>query len=96
LQLDSGSDLEAADAALLAAAAQLQADPALKDAVIEAPQVLQWNNMTDWGVQVRLMVKTQPGQQWAVGRALRRYAVEALQAAGVRLARPVAVGVGQG
>jgi small-conductance mechanosensitive channel len=35
------------------------------------------------------MAKTLPGKQWAVSRWLRRYAVEALQEQGLRMAFPV-------
>jgi hypothetical protein len=35
------------------------------------------------------VAKTRPGQQWSVAMAMRRYAVEALQAEGVRVAIPL-------
>jgi hypothetical protein len=37
----------------------------------------------DWAVQVRLAARTLPGKQAPVAQALRRLAMEALQAAGI-------------
>jgi small-conductance mechanosensitive channel len=59
--------------------------------LIGDPETLTWNSHTEWGVQVRVMAKTLPGKQWTVGRAMRRYAVEALRAEGLRIAYPIAI-----
>jgi len=74
--------------ALEAAAARAQADDAIKADLLEPPQALGWIGFNDWAIQVRLMAKTKPGKQWGVMMALRQYAVEALQAAGIRVALP--------
>ncbi|MFN8496250.1 MAG: mechanosensitive ion channel family protein [Anaerolineae bacterium] len=55
-------------------------DSAIKEDVLGAVDVLGWNSHNDFAVQVRLMVKTAPGKQWAVARVLRRYALAALEA----------------
>jgi len=73
---------------LEAAVARAQEDEAIKADLLEAPQALGWISFNDWAVQVRLMAKTKPGKQWGVMMALRQYAVEALQAAGIRVALP--------
>lgn len=74
---------------LEAAAARAAEDESIKADLLEAPQALGWIGFKDWAVQVRLMAKTAPGKQWGVMMALRRYAVEALQAQGIRVAVPV-------
>jgi moderate conductance mechanosensitive channel len=74
--------------ALEAAAARAQEDEAIKADLLEPPQALGWIGFKDWAVQVRVMAKTRPGKQWGVTMALRRYAVEALHAEGVKVALP--------
>lgn len=91
LNLELGTDTSRALRALEQAMARLQSDPALSDDLIGPPEILTWNNLTDWAVQVRLMAKTRPGKQWTVARFLRQYAVEALQAEGVPVALPMSV-----
>lgn len=88
LNVDYQANMGAVMSALETAAGQAQADEAIKADLLEPPQVLGWIGLTDWAVKVRLMAKTLPGKQWGVMMALRRYAVESLQAAGVRVALP--------
>lgn len=82
--LDFGADTARVNRALEAVTARLEADPALKDVLLGSPEVVSWNSHSDLGVQVRLMVKTRPGQHWLVSRVLRRLALEELQAEGLR------------
>jgi hypothetical protein len=39
-------------------------------------------------VQMQIIVKTQPGMQWSVARALRKTALQLLRKEGIRLAVP--------
>lgn len=64
-------------------------DPVIKDDVMGPVEVLGWNSHNDFAVQVRLMVKTAPGKQWAVARVLRRYALAALEANGFQVFIPL-------
>jgi hypothetical protein len=68
---------------------RLQADPELQGVLMGPAEVLSWNSHSELGVQVRIMVKTLAGQHWRVSRLLRQYALEALQAEGLRPARPI-------
>ena len=86
--LDFEADMDAVLRALEAAGQAIQADEAVKASLLEAPQSLGWSGFTDWSVQVLMIVKTKPGSQWAVGRALRRAALEQFRREGVRLAVP--------
>ncbi|MEP7358496.1 MAG: mechanosensitive ion channel domain-containing protein [Anaerolineales bacterium] len=91
LNLDHSADLSKAEQALQQAAERLAADPQAKSLLIGDVERVMWNDFSGWAHQVRLIVKTVPGQQFLVTRLLRRYAVEELQAAGLQLALPTTV-----
>ncbi|MFN8472892.1 MAG: mechanosensitive ion channel family protein [Anaerolineae bacterium] len=82
LNLSYDTDISRVTPVLDEAMRQAVEDPAIKDDVLGAVEVLGWNSHNDFAVQVRLMVKTAPGKQWAVARVLRRYALAALEASG--------------
>lgn len=82
------TDMAAVHQALQAASERAQADEEISGLLLESPQLLEWTNLTDWGLQVRIMAKTEPGKQWGVMMKLRQYLVEALHARGVRVAIP--------
>lgn len=63
-------------------------DETLQANLLEPPTIQGWNSMNDWAVQVRLAAKTLPGKQSATAPVLRRYALQALQDAGIPLATP--------
>ncbi len=89
LNVDYRADMAGVLRVLEDAARAAQEDESIKADLLEPPQVLGWIGLREWAVQVRLMAKTAPGKQWRVAMALRRYAVEALQAAGIGVALPV-------
>ena len=86
--VDYEADMGKVMRALEMAVERTQEDEIARAALLEKPQSFGWLGFKDWGVQVRLMAKVKPGQQWAVGRLLRRYILEALQAENVRVAVP--------
>jgi small-conductance mechanosensitive channel len=47
-------------------------DEEFQSRLLETPQVLGPLSLGDWAINVRMMVKTPPGEQWAVGRELRK------------------------
>jgi moderate conductance mechanosensitive channel len=89
LNVDYQADMSTVIHSLEMAAQKAQADETIQSDLLEPPQALGWIGFNDWAVQVRLVAKTKPGQQWSVATALRRHAVEALQAKGVRVAIPL-------
>jgi small-conductance mechanosensitive channel len=89
LNVDYQADMSKVIRSLEAAAQKAQADETIQPYLLEPPQAVGWIGFNDWAVQVRLVAKTKPGQQWSVATALRRYAVEALQTEGVRVAVPL-------
>lgn len=66
----------------------VQSDEKIASVIIESPFALGWTGFTDWAVQMQIVAKTQPGQQWIVARALRKAALELLQKEGIRVAVP--------
>jgi small-conductance mechanosensitive channel len=89
LNVDYQADMGKVIRSLEMAAQKAQADGTIQPDLLEPPQAVGWIGFNDWAVQVRLVAKTKPGQQWSVATTLRRYAVEALQAEGVRVAIPL-------
>lgn len=89
LNVDYQADMSKVIRALEMAAQKAQADETVQPDLLEPPQALGWIGFNDWAVQVRLVAKTKPGQQWSVATAPRRYAVETLKADGVGVAIPL-------
>lgn len=56
----------------------------------EGPNVLGVQDLGEAGVEFVVWGKAQPGEQWAAERALRKEIKKALDAAGIRIARPLA------
>ena len=56
--------------------------------VLEEPAVLGVQDLGDSAVTIRLMMKVDPGEQWAVGRLVRRRIKDGLDAAGVEIPFP--------
>ena len=77
------ADVNKAVAALDEALARLAADPRVKPHLLAAPEIFGWNDFSDWSVIVRLRAKVTAGKQGEVARAMRHYALEALNDAGV-------------
>ncbi len=65
------TDLDRARELLTEAATSVSADERWSSDVLDAPRVLGVESLTAEGVVLRLMVKTVPGRQWTVQRALR-------------------------
>jgi len=87
LNLAYDGDMAKAADALNAVLAEAAEDPAIKPVLLEAPELLGWNQTNDLGVRVRIQAKVQPGQQWAVARQLRRQALSALHEHGIPIAQ---------
>lgn len=88
LNLPFDSDIQRAVSVLEEAMQRLQADSEVAEHLLETPQVSGWFGLSDWAVRLALTVKTKAGKQWLVAAALRRYAVEALKAADIRVELP--------
>ncbi len=78
------ADLTKATAAIRAGAQRVAESPELAAFVIEDPEVLGVEQVTNDQVVIRLGVKTKPLEQWRVARALRASVKAALDEAGIR------------
>src|SRR4051794_10320901 len=78
------SDIAQATEAIRAGADEVATDPDLARFVIESPEVLGIEQVTNDQIVIRLGVKTQPLEQWRVARALRAHVKAALDDAGIR------------
>jgi moderate conductance mechanosensitive channel len=81
-----GSDLDVAQAVIKRAADELWQDPAWADVVLEEPELWGVENLAPEGVTIRLVVKTQPAEQFRVLRELRGRIKAALDEVGVDIA----------
>lgn len=81
------TDLRAAQALLQQVAEQLWNDESFTGGeIIDRPRVLGVEKLTAEGVTLRLVVKTDPADQWAVARELRLRIKEAFAQAGIAIA----------
>lgn len=78
-----GNDLRAATSIIEAVAADLRDEPEWAALIQEDPKVLGVETLGADGVNIRLIVQTEPGEQFKVMRELRLRLREALDAAGI-------------
>ena len=71
-----------------AIAQKLYQDPQWQEKILEAPEILGIDNISHQGILIRLLIKTQPLQQWAVGRELRRRLKKAFDEQGIEIGIP--------
>jgi moderate conductance mechanosensitive channel len=83
-----GTDLERAGNVIVEAAEEVCARDEFVHEVIEAPKVLGVERLDADGVVLRLTVKTNPGQQWALMRALRIAIKQAFDHSGIEIPFP--------
>lgn len=82
------ADLERVHTVIHDAAAQVCESEEFAASVLEAPEVLGVEALVADGVTIRLLVKTTPGVQWKLQRALRQTIKEHLDRYGIRIPFP--------
>jgi small conductance mechanosensitive channel len=83
------TDLRRAEGIIQRVADQLWSDPDFIDGdIVEPPEVWGVERLGADGVTIRLVVKTDPAEQWIVERELRRRIKEALDEAGIEIPFP--------
>ena len=88
LQVSYGSDLDAALKIMERVGARLKADPDFSGKILEPIEVVGVDNLADSGVVLKARIKTQPLQQWTVGREYNRRIKLAFDEAGVEIPFP--------
>ncbi len=79
VKLPINEDLERVITALRAAAGSMADDPAWEQLLLDTPAVLGVESLDLTFAQVRISARTQPGQQFTVGRELRRRIAAAMR-----------------
>ncbi len=82
------TDVDQALAVLRDVGHEMENDQSIGLLLSESPVVTGVEDFEDWSVKVRLMVKTEPGQQWAVKRYMRKAVLAAFKARGINIAVP--------
>ena len=82
------TDLESAVEALEQVGLKAQNDPEIGPLLIEEPQVTGVEELGDWQIRLRLIVKTEANEHWAVQRYLRRLVQEEFPGRGLSIAFP--------
>ena len=67
---------------------ELQEDPEWQEKIIEPPIILGVDQISYEGVTIKMWLKTQPIQQWSVGREFRLRLIAAFEQAGIKIAAP--------
>lgn len=82
------SDIDEAAAVIKRVADGMAAEDDWKPIILEPPEIWGVEALGANGVTLRLVVKTRPGEQWAMARELRRRIKQALQHASIELPFP--------
>lgn len=63
-------------------------EPEWRDRILESPEVLGVDNVSHTGMLIRVWLKTQPQEQWSVGREFRLRVRLALDEHGIHIGTP--------
>jgi len=83
-----GSDIDAVSDLILTIATDMAHEEDYEDLFLDEPKIWGVENLGSDSVDIRLVIKTQPGQQWAIARELRRRLKNAFDAAAVEIPFP--------
>ena len=83
-----GEDIDRVSRVILEAATDICKSPAWKDKVLADPVVPGLQSFGDSSLNIRLVVKTQPGVQWGLARALRKRIKERFDEEGIEIPFP--------
>ncbi|MDJ0518510.1 MAG: mechanosensitive ion channel [Trichodesmium sp. MO_231.B1] len=82
------ADVDRVMGVMEAIAKQLYCDPQWQEQILEAPKVLGIDKIAHTGIVIRLIIKTQPMQQWLVAREFRRRLKKAFDEQGIEVGVP--------
>ena len=81
-------DINQAIEVMTQVAAKMQSEPLWEEKFLEPAEILGVDEISNEGILIRLIIKTQPSQQWSVGREFRLRMKQALDEAGISVALP--------
>lgn len=81
-------DVDRAEELVGGIVARFAAEPEQQDVLLEAPELLGVESLADSSVNLRVLLKTRPGEQWATARRLRRAIKREFDAAGLEIPFP--------
>lgn len=82
------TDVDAASELIKSAADEMAAEPDYRSVFLAAPEVWGIEELAADAILLRLVIKTQPGEQWAIARELRRRIKLALDSASIEIPFP--------
>lgn len=88
VEVSYDADLDAVMAVINQVARGLAQDPEWQPLILEPPEILGIDDLAYTGVLIRLIIKTQPLQQWAVARQFRYRLKLAFDQAGIDIGIP--------
>lgn len=86
--LSSDTNLDCAMQLIQSVGARLSQAQDWQEKIVEPPEVLGVEDLSSTGITIRVWIKTQPLQQWNVGREFRRRLKLALDAEGIEIGVP--------
>lgn len=72
VEVDYNADVEHVFQVIRDMAQQMYQEPEWRDRILEMPEILGIDRLSSTGMLIRIWIKTQPSQQWLVGREFRR------------------------
>ena len=82
------TDVDAASEVILSVATDMAEEEEYREVFLETPEVWGVEALADSSIDIRLVIKTEPGKQWAIARELRRRIKNAFDAAEVEIPFP--------
>lgn len=88
LQVSYSSDIDKALRLMRSVGDEMQAEPAFADKILEPIEVVGVDTLADSGVMLKARIKTQPIEQWTVGREYNRRIKQAFDRGGIEIPFP--------
>ncbi|MFC7342914.1 mechanosensitive ion channel family protein [Saccharopolyspora griseoalba] len=89
IPLDYSVDLPKAKDSMEAALGEFAGDPEFQSQILEKPEVNGVVGIGNGAVTMRVIIKTKPGAQWAIGRAARAQLKQRFDQEGIKVANPL-------
>lgn len=83
-----GTDVDVASQVILRVASEMAHEEEYREVYLDEPEIWGVENLGTDSVDIRLVIKTQPGKQWAIARELRRRIKRAFDTASVEIPFP--------